>query len=151
MKQKSEVFTHFQTFVAMDKNLFNASIKYFQSDGGSEYVNHSFQDFLHHLGIQHRLSYPQTPQQNGLDERKHRYIADMTRTLLAAAHAPLTLCVEAALTSIHLINLLHTSTLNWFTPHTLLFGRLLPLTSLWMYVFSIPPELCSRQTNASFY
>lgn len=51
MKKKLEVFTHFQTFVTMAKNLFNASIKYFQSDGGTEYVNHSFFEFCHLLGI----------------------------------------------------------------------------------------------------
>lgn len=107
----------------MAKNLFNASIKYFQSDGGTEYVNHSFSVLLHHLGIQHRLSCPHTPQQNGLAERKHRHIANMTRTLLAAASAPLTLWVEAALTSVHLINLLPISTLQWSTPYTFLFGR----------------------------
>ncbi|KAB2625402.1 hypothetical protein D8674_017062 [Pyrus ussuriensis x Pyrus communis] len=74
-------------------------------------------------GIQHHLSGPHTPQQNGLAERKHRHIADMTRTLLAAASAPLTLWVEAALTSVHLINLFPTSTLQWSTPYTLLLGR----------------------------
>ena len=47
----------------------------------------------------------------------------MTHTLLAAAHVPLTLWVEAALTSVHLINLLPTPTLGWTTPYTLLFGR----------------------------
>ncbi|KAM2678711.1 hypothetical protein EV1_005106 [Malus domestica] len=107
----------------MAKNLFNASIKYFQSDGGTEYVNHSFTAFLCHLGIQHRISCPHTPQQNGIAKRKHRHIADMTRTLLAAAHGPLTLWVKAALTTVHLINLILTSTLNWSTPHTLLFGQ----------------------------
>ena len=107
----------------MAKNLFNASIKYFQSDGSTEYVNHSFTEYLRQFGIQHRLSYPHTPQQNGIAERKHRHITDMTRTLLATAHVPLTLWVEVALTSIHLINLLPTPTLGWTTPYTLLFGR----------------------------
>lgn len=53
---------------------------------------------------------------------KHCHISDMTRTLLAAAHAPLTLWVEAALTFIHLSNVLPTPTLQWSTPYTLLFG-----------------------------
>lgn len=39
MKRKSEVFTHFKSFLATIKNIFKKSIKYFQSDGGTEYVN----------------------------------------------------------------------------------------------------------------
>lgn len=123
MKNKSEVFLHYQTSVAMTKNLFNASIKYLQSDGGIEYVNHYISDFFQLIGIQQRLSCPYTPQQNGLAKCKHHLIADMTRTLLTPTKASLMLWVEAVLTSVHLINLLPTLTLSWSTPHTLLFGR----------------------------
>lgn len=123
MRKKSEVFTHFQTFLAIVKNIFNGSVKYFQSDGGTEYVNLSFSTLCRQLGIHHRLSCPHTPQQNGPAERKHRHIADMTRTLLATSHAPLNLWVEAALTSVYLINILPTPILNWFTPFSLLYNH----------------------------
>ena len=91
MCQKSEVFTHFCNFVAMVKNLFKSSVQILQSDGGTEYVNSKFTDFCHSLGIHQRRSCPHTPQQNGLAEHKHRHIANMTRTLLSMAHAPLNL------------------------------------------------------------
>lgn len=53
MKRKSEVvFYHFQTFVAMTKNIFNTNIKFLQSDGGTEYVNNSMSELCCLFGIQ---------------------------------------------------------------------------------------------------
>ncbi|CAL2261018.1 unnamed protein product [Prunus armeniaca] len=63
------------------------------------------------LGIHQHFSCPHTPQQNGLVERKHRHIATMIRTLLTTSHTPHNLWVEAALTAVHLINLLPTPNL----------------------------------------
>ncbi|CAL2265123.1 unnamed protein product [Prunus armeniaca] len=123
MRRKSEVFSHFQKFVAMVKNIFGTSVKYLQSDNGMEYVNTSFTTLCNSLGIQQRFSCPHTPQQNGLAERKHRHIATMTRILLNTSHMPLNLWVEAALTSVHLINLLPTPILNWSTPYSILFSK----------------------------
>ena len=123
MRLKSEVFTHFRNFTNMVRNLFNSSVKIFQSDGGTEYVNSHFDNLCSDLGIHHHRSCPHTPQQNGLVECKHRHIADMTRTLLIVAHAPLSLWVEAALTSVYLINLLPTPLLKWPSPYSVLFQK----------------------------
>ncbi|KAI5352184.1 hypothetical protein L3X38_005075 [Prunus dulcis] len=68
---------------------------------------------VHQLGIHQRFLCPHTPQQNGLAKRKHRHIATMIRT-----H---NLWVEAALTAVHLINLLPTPNLQWDTPYNRLF------------------------------
>lgn len=147
MRRKSEVLTHFQTFLTMIKNIFNASVKYFQSDGGTEYVNHDFSHLCRTLGIQHRISCPHTPQQNGLAERKHRHIADMTRTLLATSHAPLNLWVEAALTSVFLINLLPTPLLQWSSPFYVLHNRLPDYSSLRTFGCACYPHLGPYVTN----
>lgn len=42
IRHKSEVFTHFQNFLAFVENRFSTTIKYFQSDGGKAYDNYSF-------------------------------------------------------------------------------------------------------------
>jgi len=47
----------------------------------------------------------------------------MTRALLLTSGAPHNLWVEAVLTSVYIINLLPTATLNWSTPHSLLYGH----------------------------
>ena len=88
MRRKSEVFTHFQTLVAMIKNIFNNTIKYLQSDNGTEYTNNAFSHYCKTLGIQQRFSCPHTPQQNGLAERKHRHIATMIRSLPSHLRRP---------------------------------------------------------------
>ena len=147
MRQKSEVFSHFQTFLAMVKNIFNSSIKYFQSDSGTEYVNHSFSSLCNQLGIHHRLSCPYTPQQNGLAERKHRHIADMARTLLVTSHAPLNLWVEAAFTAVYLINRLPTPLLQWSSPFSRLFGRTPTYVDLRTFGCACFPHLGDYVTN----
>ncbi|CAL2244869.1 unnamed protein product [Prunus armeniaca] len=63
------------------------------------------------LGIHQCFSCPHTPQQNGLAERKYRHIATMIHTLLTTSQTPHNPWVEAALTTIHPINLLPTPNL----------------------------------------
>ncbi|KAB2633275.1 hypothetical protein D8674_029522 [Pyrus ussuriensis x Pyrus communis] len=141
MRRKSEMFTHFQTFVAMAQNLFNSSIKILQSDNGTKYVNNAFANFCTTLGIQQRFSCPHTPQQNGVAERKHRHIADMIRTLLHTAHLPSSYWTEAALTAVHLINLLPTPLLNWESLYAKLFHRSPSYSHLRVFGCSCFPNL----------
>lgn len=147
MRNKSEVFSHFKIFIAMVHNIFNSTVKYFQSNGGTEYVNQSFSNFCQQLGIQHRVSCPHTPQQNGLAEHKHRHIADMTRTLLATSHLPLNLWVEAALTSVYLINILPTPLLKWQSPFSLIFQRSPTYSHLQTFGCSCFPHLRAYVSN----
>ena len=60
MRRKNEVFTHFQTLVAMIQNIFHNTIKFLQSDNGTEYVNNAFFHYCKSLGIQQRFSCPHT-------------------------------------------------------------------------------------------
>lgn len=141
MHRKNEVLTHFQKLVAKIQNLFGITIKFLQSDNGTEYVNHEFTKYCNSLGIQQRFSCPHTPQQNGLAERKHRHIATMARNLLLTSGAPHKLWVEAVLTSVYLINLLPTSVLNWDTPHHCLYGSPPSYSSLRVFGCSCFPYL----------
>ena len=147
MRRKSEVFTHFCNFIAMVRNQFKSSVQIFQCDGGTEFINSKFTDFCHKLGIHQRRSCPHTPQQNGLAERKHRHIADMTRTLLSTSHAPLDLWVEAALTSVYLINLLPTPTLGWSSPYYMLFRKHPTYSHLRTFGCACFPHLGSYVSN----
>jgi hypothetical protein len=42
MKNKSEVFSHFQDFYYFIENQYSAKIKVFRSDNGTEFINQSF-------------------------------------------------------------------------------------------------------------
>lgn len=63
-----QVFTEFKRLV---ENQFDAKIKVLQTDGGGEFVNNQMKQFLAANGIQHHLSCPYSPEQNGMAERRH--------------------------------------------------------------------------------
>jgi Integrase core domain len=68
--QKSEVSKCFSLFKNNVETLFNSNIKILRTDGGGEYkpIFHNFPQ------ITQQLSYPYTPQQNRVAERKHHHI-----------------------------------------------------------------------------
>lgn len=101
--------------------MLSLKIKSFKSDGGGEFTSHRFKEFLEINGINHRISCPHTPEQNGAVERKHRYITEMGLTLLAQAHMPLCYWVEAFNTAIFLINRLSSKILQGRSPSECLF------------------------------
>ena len=66
MKEKSEVFTHFQSFMAMVEKQTGKYVKCLRSDGGGEYFSNEFTSFLKKHGIQLQFSCRYIPQQNGV-------------------------------------------------------------------------------------
>ena len=83
----------------------------------------AFLPYLCSYGIQPHFSCPHTPQQNGVAERKYRHIAEMSLTLLAHAHMPLSFQVSAFQTVVYLINLLPSVLLNFLCPFELLYHK----------------------------
>jgi transposase InsO family protein len=64
------------------QNEFGLRIKKIRSDNGTEFKNSQIEGFLEEEGIKHGFSYPYTPQQNGVAERKNRTLLDMAKTML---------------------------------------------------------------------
>jgi transposase InsO family protein len=62
------------------------SLKKLITDGGGEFCNNNLTSLLSEHGIQHNVSPPYTPQNNGIAERANRTILDMTRCLLMQAN-----------------------------------------------------------------
>ncbi|KAL5703600.1 hypothetical protein ACHQM5_022129 [Ranunculus cassubicifolius] len=147
MRRKSEMPSHFENFLNLIKNQFNTTIKLFQSDGGTEYVNQTVSTLCVKLGIHHRLSCPHTPQQNGLAERKHRHISEMARTLIVTSGVPLNLWFEAVSTAVFLINRLPTSVLQWSSPFSCLYGTLPSYNQLRIFGCACYPYLGDYFTN----
>lgn len=73
---KSQGLDVFIEFKALIEKYLNKKIKFLQTDGGGEYTSTAFKSFLTTNGISHHLSCPDTPEQNGLAERKHRHIIE---------------------------------------------------------------------------
>ncbi|KAH0764298.1 hypothetical protein KY285_000169 [Solanum tuberosum] len=88
------------------------SLKSLKFDGGGEFIQTDFIKHLEDCGIVRHISCPNTPEQNGVAERKHRHIVETGLTLLLHANLPLFLWVEAFVTAVFLINRLPSSVLK---------------------------------------
>ncbi|KAK2414409.1 myosin-16 [Trifolium repens] len=104
MNTKSEVPQLFIQFYNMVKTQFGKGIKRLRSDNGKEYVNHTFSDFTSKHGIIHEFTCVDTPQQNGVAERKNRHLLEVARCLMFQMSVPNSYWGEAVLTAVYLIN-----------------------------------------------
>ncbi|XP_024165520.1 uncharacterized protein LOC112172419 [Rosa chinensis] len=104
LMSKDSVFSAFTAFHKLVRTQYDAHVKVFRSDNGGEFVNHSFHEYFQHHDIIHQTSCPQTPEQNGVSERKNSHVLDMARSLLLSANMPKYLWGEAVLCASHLIN-----------------------------------------------
>ncbi|CAL2268150.1 unnamed protein product [Prunus armeniaca] len=66
--KKSDVLTTFVFFKRFVEKQYNHYIKTIQIDGGGEFTNRLFLNFLHEHGITYHISCPYTPEQNGIVE-----------------------------------------------------------------------------------
>lgn len=119
MKNKSEVAIHIPSFFALDKTQFNVCIKTVRTDHGAEFNLHSF--FTTH-GVIHHKSCVDTPQQNGLVERKHQHIFNVARVLRFQSHLPLKFWNHCVLIAVYLINRTPTPLLSNKSPYGILFS-----------------------------
>ncbi|KAL3638973.1 Beta-galactosidase 8 [Castilleja foliolosa] len=116
LKQKSEVVTKFIQFHKMILTQYNKKIKILRSDNGGEFLNEKMRSFFQENGLIHQTSCPNTPQQNGIAERKNRTILEKTRALLFDSGVPTNFWPEAVATSVYLLNRLPTKILDFKTP-----------------------------------
>ena len=77
LKFKSEVAGVFWKFKKMVENQSGYKIQAVRSDNGKEYTSAEFDMFCEEAGIEHQLTALYTPQQNGVSERRNRYIMEM--------------------------------------------------------------------------
>ncbi|GJP42754.1 hypothetical protein CLOM_g2289 [Closterium sp. NIES-68] len=64
------------------------NVKVIRSDNGGEFIGADFEGELKRKGIQHQLTVPYNPQQNGVAERFNRTLQEGARTLLGRAGLP---------------------------------------------------------------
>ena len=95
LRNKSEVFEHFEDFKALVETQSERKIKALRTDNGGEYVNTALQNLCLQSGIQLQYTVPYTPQQNGVAERKNRSLKEMASCMLHAKSLPHKLWAEA--------------------------------------------------------
>lgn len=86
LKNKSEVRFLAQNICAYVSTQFFTQIKTIKSDNGSEFY---MPDFCASKGTIHQTLCVQTPQQNGIVERKHQHIMNIGRALRFQSNIPI--------------------------------------------------------------
>ena len=104
MKNKSDAFENFKTYLNEVENQFGRKIKRIRSDRGREYESNEFNSFVRSLGIIHETTPPYSPSSNGVAERKNRTLVELTNVMLIESHAPLNFWGEAILTACYVLN-----------------------------------------------
>lgn len=107
----------------MIENQFQAKVKSFRSDNGTEFVGNDCQQLFLSLGITHKKSCVYTPQQNGVVERKHRHLLEVARSLMFQANLPIKFWPYSLLTATHIINRLPSLVLDWKSPFKILYRK----------------------------
>ncbi|MBW0494009.1 hypothetical protein O181_033724 [Austropuccinia psidii MF-1] len=105
LKLKNDAYMHFQNFKEQAKNKLQKRIQSIMTDGGGEFVNSNFRKLTDQYGIDHIISPPYTPQNNGIAKRGNRLIIEKMRCLLLQSKLPLQFWEEAATTATLLCNL----------------------------------------------
>jgi transposase InsO family protein len=82
LKNKSEAFENFKIYMEMVENEMDSRIKCLRSNNGGEFTSKEFMDYYNNHGIKRQFSIIETPQLNGVVERKNKTIQEMARTMI---------------------------------------------------------------------
>ena len=137
IKEKSETATIFQFFRTMISTHFKSQIQVLKIDNAKDYFNSILGgSYLSKHGIVHISSCVDTPQQNGVAERKNRHLLEVARANMFTNNVPKQFWEEAVLRATYLINRMPSRVLKFLTPcqvlttihpHILTFTSNLPL------------------------
>lgn len=94
----------FEKFIEWKASVENSSgkkLKTLRTDNGGEYTSTEFDNYLKKEGINHELTVPNTPEQNGVAERT---LVELVRSMLSDAMLPKKFWAEALSTAVYLRN-----------------------------------------------
>ncbi len=141
LKNKSDAADEIIAIFTYVKNLFQTVILRFRCDGGGEFLNNKFRDYLKCEGIQLSSTTADHPQHNGIVERMNRTLFELVRGLLSHSKAPLQLWGEAVKYATFIYNVTPHRVTEWVAPHTLLFGSTFNVNKLRVWGCDAYPKL----------
>jgi len=83
---------------------------------GEKYFSNEFSGYLKEHEIQRKYSCSYSPQQNGVTERKNRYIVEISHAMLNEKNLPNYFWAEAVATVVYIMNQTPTTTIHGMTP-----------------------------------
>ncbi|XP_015165125.1 uncharacterized protein [Solanum tuberosum] len=123
ISSKSNTLQTIKAFTSLIENQFSTTIKTIRTDNGLEFVNKETTIFLQAKGIIHQRTCPYTPQQNGVVERKHKYLLETARSLLYQSKLSMSYWGKCILTATYLVNRLPSIAIQNKTPFEVLYQR----------------------------
>lgn len=122
LKEKSEVKEKLAQFLSKVKTI-GHTVKELLTDGGKEFNNTDVNKITQDFGLNHRMSMPYTPEQNGAAERDNRTLVEAARTMLHAKDLPEKLWPEAINTAAYVINRTGATGVEGKSPYELWFNK----------------------------
>jgi hypothetical protein len=123
LTNKGEVYSHYKEYEAWVKTQLGVDIQVFHSDRGGEYLSKEFLAHLRSKGTISKLTVHDTPQHNGVAERRNRTIVERIRALLHASGLPRYLWGEAVRHVVWLMNRTGTKAVPGMTPYEAAYGK----------------------------
>lgn len=117
-------------FLIMIKTQFGAIVKTIRSENETEFFNSKFLNLFTTLGILHQSSCSHPPQQNSVEERKHRQILNISRAIIFQSHIPIKFWGILIQTVVYLMNRLSSSSFGGRSPYEIIFSKVLFLVNL---------------------
>lgn len=121
VKHKSEVFSRFLEFKETVEGELCRKIRVLRTDNGGEFCSNEFLSYCRKNGIKREFSCPETPQQNGIAERKIRHLVETWKSWLHMKNLPKELWAEGMRCAAHVINRVPLSPINFKSPFEMLF------------------------------
>ncbi|UYV80580.1 hypothetical protein LAZ67_19000797 [Cordylochernes scorpioides] len=122
LKEKSQVIEKLEQFLLETKTTGHI-VKEILTDGGKEFVNKETSKITNKYGINHRITMPYTPQQNGSAERENRTLIEAARSMIYAKNMSLKLWAEAVNTATYVLKRTGQTQIEGKTPYELWFDK----------------------------
>jgi hypothetical protein len=116
LRSKADAVTALQNLITWAEAQTGYRLRSIRSDRGGEYINQSLRTFLSSGGIEHQISVPHTPQQNGRAEHFNRTILEKSEAMRQHACLPPSFWQDTVETSLHIYNRQPMHQLDWSTP-----------------------------------
>ena len=82
LQKKSDLLTEYEKWLTKAQLHTGTKIIILRSDNGGEYESNAFKALHNENGTTHLTTVPDTPQQNGVAERRNRVLVEMARTMM---------------------------------------------------------------------
>ncbi|GJT29165.1 ribonuclease H-like domain-containing protein, partial [Tanacetum coccineum] len=122
LRTKDETSGILKDFIRQVENQLN--VKTIRCDNGTEFKNKDVIEFYGSKGIKREYSNARTLQQNGVAERKNRFLIEAARTMLADSFLPDTFLAKAVSTACYVLNRVLVTKPHNKTPYELLTGKI---------------------------